>query len=274
MEQQRAWRLAGAIARRKSVRRYDGQPIAPETWQALVERVAGLDRYTDAPVRVAFVQGTARVQEVFRGVVGNYGRVAGAPAFMAFVAASAVAAGAPLGFLGEEAVLEATALGLGTCWVAGFFRPRVAAELVGTLAPGERVVAVSPLGYAAPESPLRTLAWKAGKALSGTDRPRLPVEEFTQSAVLVALPEEILLALESVRRAPSAYNRQPWRFAVRHGWLYVLPASEWAKAATAGIDCGIAMAHVAVTACAQGLYGAWAPAPGGTPGFARFPLPE
>ncbi|HHY93759.1 MAG TPA: nitroreductase, partial [Firmicutes bacterium] len=36
-----------------------------------------------------------------------------------------------MGYTGEAVVLEATALGLATCWVGGFFRPEVAARLLG-----------------------------------------------------------------------------------------------------------------------------------------------
>ena len=47
---------------------------------------------------------------------------------------------------GEGVILEATALGLGTCWVNGFFRPDAAKEHIA-LADNERVYAVTPIGY-------------------------------------------------------------------------------------------------------------------------------
>ncbi len=35
-----------------------------------------------------------------------------------------------VGYTGEGIILEATALGLNTCWVAGFFRPKSVASLI------------------------------------------------------------------------------------------------------------------------------------------------
>ncbi len=54
---------------------------------------------------------------------------------------------AAVGYTGEALVLEATVLGLGTCWVSGFFRPDAVRAHVD-LGPGERVFAVTPVGYA------------------------------------------------------------------------------------------------------------------------------
>ena len=53
---------------------------------------------------------------------------------------------AAAGYLGEAFILEATRLGLGTCWIAGSFDKDGAADLAD-LAPGEQVIAVAPLGY-------------------------------------------------------------------------------------------------------------------------------
>jgi Putative TM nitroreductase len=54
---------------------------------------------------------------------------------------------AEVGYTGEGIILEATALGLNTCWVSGFFNPESVALLV-QIKSNERVLAVTPIGYA------------------------------------------------------------------------------------------------------------------------------
>ena len=64
--------------------------------------------------------------KVFRGMIGSYGRINGAPAFIAFIGdMQSQYVQEEVGYTGEGIILEATALGLGTCWVGGFFKPDV-----------------------------------------------------------------------------------------------------------------------------------------------------
>ena len=61
-------------------------------------------------------------KDVFRGIVGSYGRIDNAPAYVAFIGdiySSHVQEA--VGYTGEGIILEATALDLGTCWVGGLF---------------------------------------------------------------------------------------------------------------------------------------------------------
>ena len=49
--------------------------------------------------------------------------------------------------MGKGIILEATSLGLATCWVSGFIiKPEVAPQLAGS-AEKEKVLAVTPIGY-------------------------------------------------------------------------------------------------------------------------------
>ncbi len=64
------------------------------------------------------------VRDVFKGIAGNYGKVKGAPAFVAFIGnMDSPSVQEEVGYTGEGIILEATAPGLNTCWIAGFFRP-------------------------------------------------------------------------------------------------------------------------------------------------------
>ena len=67
---------------------------------------------------------TESVQDVFKGLIGSYGKVKGAPAFIAFIGSmDDPRVQEEVGYTGEGIILEATALGLNTCCVGGFFRP-------------------------------------------------------------------------------------------------------------------------------------------------------
>lgn len=86
--------------------------------------------------------------DILKGAFGSYGKVKGAVAYVAFVGnMSSASVQEKVGYTGEGIILEATSLGLGTCWVGAFFRPDVVAARVGS-DKAERVLAVTPLGYA------------------------------------------------------------------------------------------------------------------------------
>jgi len=80
--------------------------------------------------------------------MGLFGKIEGAPSFVAFIGnMESPYVQEEIGYTWEGIVLEATALQLATCWVGGFFRPDVAAAVAGT-GENERVLAVTPVGYA------------------------------------------------------------------------------------------------------------------------------
>jgi hypothetical protein len=66
-------------------------------------------------------------------------------------------------------------------------------------------------------------------------------------------------ALEAARLAPSAMNRQPWRFQVDKESITVSADSvvNPTMVVSKRLDCGIAMLHVEVGALASGVKGSW-----------------
>lgn len=99
------------------------------------------------------------------------------------------------GIVGEALVLEATALGLGTCWVAGNYRrQRVDVKLKRD----EKIAALIPFG--------------AARAQDGAaHRRRKPLKDLCLGDPAL-WPNWAFQAAEAVRGAPSAMNGQPWRF--------------------------------------------------------------
>lgn len=132
-----------AIAVRRSRRRYGDRKVAPAALEALRTFCDGFQLAPGA--RAALVEGDGGV---FTGLLdrfgGAYGRVEGAPWTAAFIGPKG--SETQVGYVGEAFILEATRLGLGTCWVAGMFDRKTAAALV-RLHRGEHVVAVTPVGH-------------------------------------------------------------------------------------------------------------------------------
>lgn len=104
------------------------------------------------------------------------------------------------GYYGEKIVLEATKLGLGTCWVGGSFSK---ASLV--IPETEDLICVLTIGNVAED---RTLKEKLIN--HAIHRKTKTVEEFYQSKGEV--PDWFIGGMKAVQRAPSAINSQKVRF--------------------------------------------------------------
>ncbi len=106
-----------AIEKRRSRRHFDeSRPIEPDKLSALDTVCKEFMPFPNA--RSCLV--TESVKGVFRGIVGSYGKIKDAPAFVAFIGnMDSASVQEEVGYTGEGVILEATALGLNTCWVAG-----------------------------------------------------------------------------------------------------------------------------------------------------------
>ena len=244
---QRGPEWLAAVATRHSRRAFDPRPVDSATLDAIDTVCSAFRPYADA--RTELVRQPS--VDVFTGLLGGYGRVTGAPHLLVFIGdAGAEFVDQHVGFTGEAIVLEAASLKLDTCWVAGFFRASLASELVD-LAPGERIYAVSPLGYGTPHA---GLGERSMQSLAHAHA-RRTVERIAPS-VSAGWPQWAVAAIETARLAPSAMNRQPWRFRFDAGALVIAQdnAGETPKV-TKRRDCGIAMLHAELGARADRVLG-------------------
>lgn len=236
---------------RRSRRKFDSRPLPSESLSRL--RQVGADFVPFAAVRSVLVNHTP--ENVFRGAIGPYGKIKGAPAFIAFSGSTADPfVNEKLGYTGEGVILEATALGLATCWVAGLFRAEEAASLTG-IEPGERVFAVSPVGFSPPG-----FTWEE-KIMTGFGRAhnRKPLSELVTGLDEKYRPSGLKAALECARSAPSAVNRQPWRFHIEKAAVTISVDSPMGLefGISKRLDCGIAMLHLEIAASVHGIEGKW-----------------
>lgn len=216
-------------------------PAQREKWLAAVTRRRSVRSYADAPdvgqlsalnyaaarvclPGVRIVIGEAPSALLFRKLP-FVDTVSGTNRFAAIIANERADAHAALhaGVSGEALILEATALGVGTCWVMSYKRSGVS-EI--PLEPGEKILAVTPLGIPAEETAEGAKRKKLSEICAG-DPTRWPLWAYN--------------AAECVRRAPSAMNRQPWRLGYA-GRTLMLSRGGMGTA----LDFGIAMLHLSL----------------------------
>jgi nitroreductase len=255
------------IRKRVSCRHYLQTPIEEGMRRSLQGFLSELEAGPfGTAVRFTLIAATERERSELRGL-GTYGFIQGASGFIVGAVGPGEKNLEDYGYLMERAVLYATDLGLGTCWLGGTFTKSRFARKIGARR-GEQVPAVTATG---------TIAGKpyapdvVARAVAGSDR-RLPWEAlFFDSRFDAPLRPEAAGAyatpLEMVRLGPSASNKQPWRI-VREGaqWNFCLQRARLYRPRTLGLvgvadmprlDLGIAMCHFELSARELGLSGAW-----------------
>jgi nitroreductase len=249
--------LQEAIRVRHSTRRYADQTVSEEIRRQLFDRAAEAEHLHTPGVRLELVNGREQVASILSRYAGIYGLVQGAPhLILGILSEDSDGARLDLGYVLEQVVLEATRLGADTCWMTGSYEPDEAAQAV-EVASGESVAAAIALGYAR-EDRLARLHDTVVRRMAGAHQ-RKPLEELvfdgrwgepwhTQEA-----DEAMVKMLEAARLAPSAINRQPWRFVLRPGEIHgTVRAVD-----TGPIDAGITMSHITLVAKDVGREGEW-----------------
>jgi hypothetical protein len=194
--------------------------------------------------------------------LGTYGIIKGSSSFVV----SAVEEGdmnlEELGCELESFVLYAASLGLGTCWMGGTFKRGEYAKAL-ELKEGELLPIVTPIGYPAKSE---GFVGTVMRRLAGS-RNRKPWEElFFNSSFDNKLGKSeagiYAEALEMVRLAPSASNKQPWRIVRDNDKLHFYLQHTKGYSSALGfdmqrIDIGIAMCHLDFTLKEAGIEGNW-----------------
>jgi nitroreductase len=248
--------VTDAILRRRSVRTYTGEPLDEAAVRSITAHITSLTPPFGAAARIELVRTAASSQPV---KLGTYGAIRGASDFLALV----IRDEGPLAqegaaYMMEQVVLHCTSLGLGTCWLAGFFdRGNFKKQLA--LGAGERLRSVSPVGYASatPHRSLSTLM------TGGKPTPRKPFgETFFLGTFGEPLTEEAAgiwaRPLEMVRRGPSANNKQSWRVVMEGAALHFYKTPSMGYEA---LDMGIALCHFELACRELGIAGRYETVP-------------
>ncbi|HUH66493.1 MAG TPA: nitroreductase family protein [Syntrophales bacterium] len=255
------------IKKRFSCRTCTHKPIAGEERGLLADFLSVCDAGPfGAAVRLELIAASEHDRRALKGL-GTYGFIKGATAFIVGAVGTSEKNLEDFGYVMETAVLCATDIGLGTCWLGGSFTRSSFARKISA-GEDEIVPAVVSLGYIAEK---RKSGVTVRRLVGGHNR--MPWENlfFLERFGIPLLPEEAGVygvPLEMLRLAPSASNKQPWRI-VKDGtaWhFYMQRTKGYGNSLTfkllhiadlQRVDLGIAMSHFELTAVEIGLTGKW-----------------
>lgn len=211
-------RLTAAIPARVSCRAYTGAPSTAD-WASLAYAA---ERYRLPGARLAL----CRVEEIiFTGTLLGMGRITGCTAAAVVIASShEPMSRLHAGILGEAFALEATALGLGACWVSGTYRKRL---IDVPLQDSEAVLCIIAVGKPAPDS------------MNPASRKRKPIERIVKGYDRWSATYRDVA--RAVQAAPSAMNMQPWQLQI-DGNRFILDGNDRSQ-----LEIGIALCHAELT---------------------------
>lgn len=227
------------IKARRSVRTFDGREISQQDKDKLCDYIKTIRNPFDIPVE--FILLDAKEHGLSSPVIE------GEHLYVTAKVPKVPHSEEAFGYSFEKMVLCAWSLGIGTTWIAATFK-RPPFEKAVNLQDGEKMYCISPLGY--PSEKMSDKEIKMRKSINADNR-QPATELFFDgdfNTPLTETDEKIQAALEAVRIAPSATNKQPWRivkvgnnfnFYVEHTKGYVNEKTGDVQK----IDLGIALCH-------------------------------
>lgn len=183
-------------------------------------------------------------QDVMKGISAGYGLFSGVRHFFAMAGKQDEPhLNEKVGYWGERLVLDAELLGLGTCWVGGTFHKEICEEKIG-LTPEEKLVCIILVGSVPKQKTI-----KESMVRLAVRHARKPLDELYTAE---ELDESFLDGMRAVRKAPSAFNRQPVHFLYRNHTVFPQVPD---PGSFQGIDLGIAMLHFEIGSHADSRFG-------------------
>jgi nitroreductase len=185
---------------------------------------------------------------VNKNKIGTYGFVKNAPMFLGGITKNTMPHLIDFGYLFEYLILKLTEKNLGTVWLGGTFNRQKLSHLV---LEDEIIPAITPIGY---KEIKQSLMDKTIRKVSKGDH-RKPLDElffdtsFDQKINFNMISKDTHFYYQLISLAPSASNKQPWRFVIRDHKidLYIERNKNYASMLSYDIqmlDMGIALCHM------------------------------
>lgn len=227
------------LTTRRSVRTFDGQPLSAEDVQNIREYIENIPNPYGIPVKFVYLD--AKEMGLSSPVI------TGEAAYIAGIVEKVPHREEAFGFSFERMVMHLWSRGIGTTWIAGTFKREFFEKAAG-VKENEVMYCVTPVGYPAKKKSIKEVAMRKGV---GADKRKDGAEIFFEgdfTKPFAAADEGLKQALEAVRWAPSAVNKQPWRI-VKNGNEFHFYLKHDKNYATADggdlqkVDMGIALCH-------------------------------
>jgi len=259
--------IMNIILERISCRTYLEQPLKNDEKEKVIKILENLD------LKTPFSKNAGRVRFKLLSIpefepnekkkIGTYGFIKGAQDFIVGAVEKSQYSREHYGYLMETIILTATDLGLGTCWLGGFFNRTLFSTKINCTS-NEIIPAITPIGHPVQ----RTVREKLIRSFAKADK-RLPWDKlffegnFTNSLNRENIGEYSKL-LEMIQIGPSAGNKQPWRIIkelsknIFH--FYIINSNDGRflhYSRFRPLDIGIAVNHFDLTAKELDIKGIW-----------------
>ncbi len=251
------FKLENAVKKRYSVRNYSDKEISSDIQKSIRLFVDSLDNPFGKKVNFHYFGSEHLSGDKLRG---SYGIIKGAKQYIGATIKLEPLSLEALGYEVEALMLYLANLDIGTCWLGktfdqkGFFKSLDVEE-------GEILPIVTPYGYASDKKRVKDIFMRK-IAVSHKRKPwdTLFFKDSFNTPLTQREAFNFEFALEMVRLAPSAVNKQPWRIVLRDNiWHFyeekTLGFSGMFPYDIQRIDIGIAAAHFDLAVKEQGMQG-------------------
>ena len=233
-----------AINMRSSRRTFTSDEIKREIITDLDEIVYKIN--IESGLKFQFIENGA---DAFKGFKASYGMLKGVNSFVALVYdKNTENYKREIGYFGEAIVLEATMLGLGSCWVGGTYNKGEVKKFID-IKENEDILGVIVLGNIKDKESLRE------KMLKKLATNKQDLTYFMDNVDVENLPEWIIKGLEAVSKAPSAINKKPVKFKFCDDKIKAYTFKE--NKGFEDVDLGIAMLHFEIGSNSAGTERSW-----------------
>lgn len=229
------------VKNRRSVRTFDGEGLTQEELKDLQAYSTSIVNPYNIPIEFVFLN--KEDHDLSSPVLS------GEKHYISAKVKKGVNADVAYGYSFEELLMYAESKGIGSVWIGGTM-PRDKFEAASNLQADEIMPCMSPIGYQADKMGVKEVLMRKGvKADTRFDFSDLFFKGDFNTPLTQDEAKEcgILLALEAVRLAPSAVNKQPWRVVVTESGVHFYEKKD--RGYDNGtydlqkVDLGIAMYH-------------------------------
>lgn len=248
--------IVETIKKRCSVRTYQDKELEPDVREMLQSYMDNLENPFGMQVKKYIIDKKLASEGE---KLGTYGVIKGASTFMGISVPDKDLAHVAAGYEFENLILEATALELGTVWLAATFNREGFASAMG-VPKNELFPAISPVGYpAAKRSLTESLMRTAMRSSSRKEWNTLFYLDNFQTPLHKDESGDYAEPLEMLRLAPSDKNTQPWRVLKAsnsyHFFVTYKSGISRGEEIIKRVDAGIALSHFHQTVLELGLKG-------------------
>lgn len=248
--------IVETIKKRCSVRTYQDKELEPDVREMLQSYMDNLENPFGMQVKKYIIDKKLASEGE---KLGTYGVIKEASTFMGISVPDKDLAHVAAGYEFENLILEATALGLGTVWLAATFNREGFASAMG-VPKNELFPAISPVGYpAAKRSLTESLMRTAMRSSSRKEWNTLFYLDNFQTPLHKDESGDYAEPLEMLRLAPSDKNTQPWRVLKAsnsyHFFVTYKSGISRGEEIIKRVDAGIALSHFHQTVLELGLKG-------------------